>query len=85
VIDGSGYEELRARERRILASALFGIRARRLATPDFAWADHIPALARRDASVSQEPDRTSVFTLDPSRLHVLNPITPRLASPNDSW
>jgi dolichol-phosphate mannosyltransferase len=46
VIDGMGYEELRAEERKILASALTGVRARRLATPDFSWADRIPALAR---------------------------------------
>jgi dolichol-phosphate mannosyltransferase len=46
VVDGIGYEELRAEERNILASALGGVRARRLATPDFSWADHIPALVR---------------------------------------
>ena len=46
VIDGMGYEELRAQERRILVSALAGIRARRLATPDFSWADAIPDLVR---------------------------------------
>jgi len=49
VVDGLGYEELRARERQILASALTGIRARRIATPDFSWADVIPALTARDA------------------------------------
>jgi hypothetical protein len=46
VIDGLGYEELRAKERRILESALKGVRARRLATPDYTWADRIPALVR---------------------------------------
>ncbi len=45
VVDGIGYEELRAKERNILASALTRVRARRLATPDFSWADHIPALS----------------------------------------
>lgn len=45
VVDGMGYEELRAKERSILASGLCGVRARRLATPDFSWADHIPALS----------------------------------------
>ena len=85
VIGGEGYEELRARERRILASALFGIRARRLATPDYTWADHIPALAREGASANQDRDRATVFQLDPARAHVFNPISPRLASPNDSW
>jgi dolichol-phosphate mannosyltransferase len=48
VVDGLGYEELRARERQILASALTGIRARRIATPDFSWADVIPGLTARD-------------------------------------
>lgn len=46
VVEGMGYEELRAKERNTLASALNGVRARRLATPDFSWADHIPALTR---------------------------------------
>ena len=45
VVEGQGYEELRAAERAILAEALVGIRARRLATPDFTWADLIPVLA----------------------------------------
>ncbi|MGH8962399.1 MAG: glycosyltransferase [Jatrophihabitantaceae bacterium] len=45
VVGGSAYEELRARERSILGEAMTGIRARRLATPDFTWADHIPQLA----------------------------------------
>ena len=85
VIGGEGYEELRARERRILASALFGIRARRLATPDYTWADHIPALARQGVSADQDHDRATVFQLDPARAHAFNPISPRLASPNDSW
>ena len=48
VVDGMGYEELRAAERAILASALTGVRARRLATPDFTWADRIPTLVRED-------------------------------------
>jgi dolichol-phosphate mannosyltransferase len=45
VIGGDGYEELRAKERKILEQAITGVRARRLATPDFTWADHIPRLA----------------------------------------
>ncbi len=45
VVGGAAYEELRAEERRILVSAMGGVRARRLATPDFTWADHIPRLA----------------------------------------
>ncbi|HEV7206144.1 MAG TPA: glycosyltransferase [Jatrophihabitans sp.] len=46
VVGGEEYEELRARERAILVSAMTGIRARRLATPDFTWCDHIPSLVR---------------------------------------
>jgi dolichol-phosphate mannosyltransferase len=46
VVEGLGYEELRAAERTILTSFLRGIRARRLATPDFSWADRIPDLVR---------------------------------------
>jgi glycosyltransferase involved in cell wall biosynthesis len=44
VVGGAAYEELRAQERRILDAAMSGVRARRLATPDFTWADHIPQL-----------------------------------------
>ncbi len=55
VVDGMGYEELRAEERRILASALVGVRARRLATPDFTWADRIPELAREERIVLPSP------------------------------
>ncbi|WP_186525931.1 GtrA family protein [Leekyejoonella antrihumi] len=44
VIDGQGYDQLRVRERAILTQAVSGVRARRLATPDFTWADHIPSL-----------------------------------------
>ncbi len=47
VVAGMGYEELRVEERRILATAMNGVRARRLATPDFTWADAIPALVQR--------------------------------------
>ena len=84
VINGEGYEELRARERRILSSALFGIRARRLATPDFSWADHIPVLVRNDEPADLPGERTEVFQPAPGR-HAVNPITSRLASPNDTW
>ena len=58
VVDGMGYEELRARERQILAEALTGIRARRIATPDFSWADLIPALTALDAEPSDEGQTT---------------------------
>jgi len=63
VIDGMGYEELRAAERRILASMLTGIRARRLATPDYTWADQIPHLV--NGGTAQFPtQRTSTETID---------------------
>jgi len=45
VIDGADYEELRARERRTLTRAMATVRARRLVSPDFSWADRIPTLA----------------------------------------
>jgi len=63
MIDGMGYEELRAEERRILASVLTGVRARRLATPDYTWADQIPRLVNGEAA--QFPtQRTSPETID---------------------
>ncbi|MGH3509909.1 MAG: glycosyltransferase [Nocardioidaceae bacterium] len=46
MVSGLGYEELRAKERALLDRAMTGVRARRLATPDYTWADHIPKLAR---------------------------------------
>jgi glycosyltransferase involved in cell wall biosynthesis len=49
VIGADDYQDLRAKEKAILAEALGHIRARRLATDDFSWADRIPALvAERD-------------------------------------
>jgi glycosyltransferase involved in cell wall biosynthesis len=53
VVGGAGYEELRAQERRILAEAMAGVRARRLATPDFTWADHIPQLAAQKRQAAE--------------------------------
>ncbi|HWC24013.1 MAG TPA: glycosyltransferase [Flexivirga sp.] len=44
VIDGADYEQLRAAERRILTQAMQRVRARRLVSSDFDWADRIPAL-----------------------------------------
>jgi hypothetical protein len=58
VVGGDAYEELRATERAILASAMVGVRSRRLATPDFTWADHIPHLVRaghRPSAVAEVP------------------------------
>ena len=57
VVNGLGYEELRAAERNILAQALSGIRTRRLATPDYSWADRIPALARETTVLDLGPFR----------------------------
>jgi len=79
VIGGEGYEELRARERRILASALRGIRARRLATDDFSWADHIPVLARQSDG---ESERADALIVDATSGRVADPVAPPLA-PND--
>jgi putative flippase GtrA len=50
VINGFGYDELRVAERTILAQAMAGIRARRLATPDFSWWKHITELIASDAA-----------------------------------
>jgi dolichol-phosphate mannosyltransferase len=44
VIGNDDYDELRRKERAILASAMANIRARRLACEDFSWADRIPEL-----------------------------------------
>lgn len=54
VVGGSAYEELRAEERRILDGAMSNIRARRLATPDFSWADHIPRLVDSEPLITSE-------------------------------
>jgi hypothetical protein len=55
VIGGEQYAELRARERAILVSAMSGVTARRVATPDFTWADRIPALLSATAATPAEP------------------------------
>lgn len=43
-IGGAGYDELRARERCILAEAMRHVRAHRLTSPDFSWAARIAQL-----------------------------------------
>jgi putative flippase GtrA len=48
VIGEDDHLALRAKERRILASAVSGIRARWLSTPDFTWADEIRRLLSVD-------------------------------------
>jgi hypothetical protein len=54
VVGGEAYAELRARERSILASALGAVRAQRVATPDFTWADVIPGLVGYTTFPAQE-------------------------------
>jgi glycosyltransferase involved in cell wall biosynthesis len=54
VIDGLGYDELRARERALLASAMASIRARRLASPNFGWAEQIHRLLQESADAADE-------------------------------
>lgn len=49
IIGGDDYLELRRKERAILASALTGMRTRRVVTPDFSWADRIPELLQATA------------------------------------
>jgi hypothetical protein len=54
VIGEDDYAGLRAKERSILVEAMDGIRARRLATPDFSWADRIFELMSGSASAPAE-------------------------------
>ena len=49
-IGGLGYQELREREREILAAFLSRVRARALASDTFGWADEIPQLVRGERS-----------------------------------
>jgi hypothetical protein len=37
------------------------VRARRLATPDFTWADHIPGLATSDSMATVSSDEVNGF------------------------
>ena len=54
VVEGLGWDELRAREEEILRAALSsGVRTRRLGSDNFDWADRIPALI-------EGPDATDV-------------------------
>ncbi|MBO1330982.1 glycosyltransferase [Streptomyces sp. VRA16 Mangrove soil] len=48
-IDGMDYDQLRAKEREILAGFLSGVRTRVLASDCFGWADEIPRLVGDDA------------------------------------
>jgi dolichol-phosphate mannosyltransferase len=47
-IAGAGYQELRQREREILAGFLSGVRTRIVASDTFGWADEIPRLITGD-------------------------------------
>ena len=60
IVNGLGYEELRAAERAILVKAMAGIRARRLATPDFSWWKHITELIADDRGQLSAPPPASV-------------------------
>jgi dolichol-phosphate mannosyltransferase len=52
-IDGLGYQQLREREREILASFLSHLRTRVIASDNFGWADEIPKLINAADSVRQ--------------------------------
>jgi dolichol-phosphate mannosyltransferase len=79
VVDGFGYEELRAKERAILTQAMAGIRARRLATPDYSWWEHISQLVRDDSQgpvVAPEPNHAGE-SLIPQNAIVPRPLRAR--------
>jgi hypothetical protein len=48
IINGLGYQELREREREILASFLSHVRTRVIASDKFGWAEEIPQLVNAD-------------------------------------
>lgn len=59
VLGRDDLRALREKEREILAAAVGGIRARRLATPDYTWADEIPGLLAQSPAGNQlrsDPD-----------------------------
>lgn len=49
VIGSDDHDELRRKERQILAATVAGLRCRWLSTPDFTWADRIPELLGQPA------------------------------------
>ena len=69
VVGGMGYEELRAQERAILVQAMAGIRARRLATPDYSWWEHIGRLVVPEARPEAIPDPKRVTESAPMVQH----------------
>lgn len=52
-IDGKSHQELKAREREILASALTAVEVQRIRVADYSWPEHIKSRGRR--AVSEEP------------------------------
>jgi hypothetical protein len=53
-IGGLGYQQLREREREILASFLSRVTTRVVASDSFGWADEIPKLLRGEQAESQD-------------------------------
>ncbi len=54
-VHGDDHAELRRKERKILTTALDGLRCRWIATPDFSWADEIPLHLAQDQLGSAVP------------------------------
>jgi dolichol-phosphate mannosyltransferase len=64
---GADYEELRLRERALLAQAIGGSAIWRLRVPGHAWAEQIPAFADAEANASAPP-RVAIPVADAPRL-----------------
>ena len=60
VIGDDDYQELRRKEKAIMAQVLGGLRARRVATPDFSWADRIPELLAADRTSEDDDNPPSM-------------------------
>jgi dolichol-phosphate mannosyltransferase len=54
VIGDDDHDELRRKERAVLASALGALRCRWISTPDFSWADEIPRTLGEDAAARMQ-------------------------------
>lgn len=59
VVGGDNYDVLRVKERNILASAMSGVNATRMATPDFSWADRLPLAAQPSVVDLRDVDATA--------------------------
>jgi hypothetical protein len=57
-INGLGYQQLREKEREILAGFLSNVRTRVIASDKFGWADEIPALLNAENTRSGAPGVT---------------------------